>query len=1404
MTEVTRQSSLTDSSYDDTVQADPAPVPDGEGDVYEFPASFAQGRLWFLQQLAPDSPAYNIDTALRIGGPLDLLALEAACLALIVRHEVLRTTFGQQGGEPVQLVHPAPNTFPITTVDLATLDAETQQARVRELIDDAARTPFDLEHGPLLRLTAARVREDEHVLIVGTHHIVSDGWSLGIFVRELGALYAQAALATADRDPHVLIEAARLEPLPIQYADYSLWQREWLSGDELERQEQYWSAQLQGLLPTLSLPTDHPRPSVQTSAGATYRFTLSKELSQELNALGRRDGATLFMTLLAAYNVLLARHTGDEDIIVGSPIAGRTRSETEGLIGLFVNTLALRTDVSGDPTFRELLARVRNTMVEAYAHQDLPFDRLVHLLQPARDRSRTPVFQTMFDLQNARDGSGFATFGGLRASRVPVPAVTAKFDLQLSFSEGNGELSGLLLYNTDLFDEPTIVRLAEHMRVLLESIVANPDAQISKLSILPKQEYELVVRTWNATDRQYPADATLVSLLSTQAIRTPSALAVSMTKGKSVLKLSYAELDAKADTLARALRSNGVGVGTLVGVCMERSPDMVIALVAVLKAGGVYVPMDPEYPAERLAFMLEDANVPVLLTQKHVADGALAALPSGTASTARRLCVDTEWRDIAASAAVTTAPLPTVRPDDLAYMIYTSGSTGRPKGAVNAHRGIVNRLLWMQDEYRLTAADVVLQKTPFSFDVSVWEFFWPLLAGAKLVMAEPGGHKDPSYLAATIQSEKVTVMHFVPSMLRAFLDGPAAATCTSLRDVMCSGEALPYELQERFFSALPATRLHNLYGPTEAAVDVTYWECQRDDARRIVPIGRPVANTQIYILDASGCPTPVGVPGELHIAGVQVGRGYRGRPELTAEKFIPDPFRTGAGTMYKTGDRARWLPDGTIDYLGRLDGQVKLRGFRIELGEIEAVLGTSVHVHECAVVMRENSRGEPMLVAYYTPTRSPNDVGAEIPRVPATELRTHLRELLPEHMVPSAFVALDKLPLSPSGKLDRKALPAPETLADVDTRVYAAPRTTLEHELVHIWETLLNKRPIGIHDDFFEIGGHSLLAVQMLAEIERVRGRRLPLASLFEGATIERIAAIIESAVQTEGEPGVVVLQPEGTERPFVFLHGDVRGGGWYCRRLAPLLGENVPLIVLPTLRGGSPDAPMTIEEGAASHIVELRKVQPKGPYRLGGFCVGGLVAFEMARQLEAAGEVVDRVVVVDSTAGNALFKSIESFFPLIIGTGNPEQRLERRAKLIRKLHYYRSRVRHVWRMRHGEKLRWVRTNVARYLPLGSADPEVSSWPTAPAEFRARPATSVLIFQERAASAYIPGEYRGAMDVIWATEQFPVTVKFPARGWDQVSGTVRVHGVASSHVGLITYNIELLADALRACLGLNR
>ncbi|WP_394851184.1 amino acid adenylation domain-containing protein [Pendulispora rubella] len=903
------------------------------------PLSFAQQRLWFLDQLEPGNPFYNIPMALRVRGQLDVDALARSLDFLQLRHEALRTTFLAPSGDPRQHFAEAPAAT-LHRIDLSSSAPEQRLAEAHRLALLEAQAPFDLQRGPLLRACLLRLDSSDALLLLTLHHIVSDGWSTGVLARDLSLAYLAFAKG----------EQPQLPPLPIQYADFAAWQRHWLRGDVLQAEIDWWKLALLDAPHAIELPTDRPRPAIQSHRGAQLAALVPKPLADALSALALSEGATPFMLLLAAFQLLLAKYSGQNDICVGSPISGRTHAETEGLVGFFVNTLVLRARILPSISFRSLLAQVRSSALSAYEHQHLPFEKLVEELHPSRDPSRTPIFQVAFALQNAPfDG---LSLPGLRFEPLAPDNGTAKFDLTLNLAETLQGFEGSWEYNTDLFDETTVARMAGHFVVLLEALASRHalDAPVGSLSLLTSAERRQLAQ-WNRTEVAYPRGL-VHRFFEEQVDRTPDAVALVVQEQI----FTYAELDAQANQLAHYLRAQGVSSEARVGVCLERSADLVVSLLAILKAGGAYVPLDPAYPRERLEWMLEDARPAAVLT-----------------SEALRVRLPARQRVILLESLGDRSELPRTRPivdlslDNLAYVIFTSGSTGRPKGAMNTHRAVANRLWWMQDTFGLDATDVVLQKTPFGFDVSVWEFFWPLMTGARLVVAKPGGHQEPSYLVQRIAEDEITTVHFVPSMLRVFLEEPRLDACRSLRRIVCSGEALSVELQERCLSRLPWAQLHNLYGPTEAAVDVTAHACFASEGLRSVPIGRPIANTQIRIFDEHLRPVPVGVPGELYIAGVQVGRGYLDRPGLTADRFVPDPMPSsplGGERLYRTGDLVRWLPNGAIEYLGRTDFQVKIRGFRIELGEIEAAIGRHPGVQSALVVDRPVGQDDKRLVAY--------------------------------------------------------------------------------------------------------------------------------------------------------------------------------------------------------------------------------------------------------------------------------------------------------------------------------------------------------------------------------------------------------------------------------------------------------
>ncbi len=1130
--------------------------------------SFAQQRLWLIDQLDPGTPAFNIPAAVRLQGRLDLAVLQRSFQEIVDRHESLRTSFGLRDGQPIQRIMPRVG-FELKRTDLERLDEATQEELIQRLATVFCQVSFCLEEAPLLRGMLLRLKEDDHVVLLSLHHIVGDVWSIRVLLRELAPLYA-AFLAG---------ELSPLAEPPIQYADYAVWQREWLSAERLEKHLSFWRRRLADAPLVLEVPADRPRPATQSPWGAKYFIVLSEALVAKTRALGSQEDASLYMTFLAVWRSLLFRYTGREDLIIGSPVANRTRSELEGMIGFFVNSLVLRTRVDGNASWRELLRREREATLEAFNYQDLPFEKLVEMLQPERDMSRHPVFQVDFVLQNSPKSR--VETPGLTLTPLEVLNGTAQVDLTLDLWEVEAGVRGWLQYDSDLFEHSTVARLARHFETLLAAVVQAPDQPLVKHSLLSPSEIQQMLVEWNDTQRVYPdAGWSLIELIENQVDRSPDSIAVRFEDAD----LTYLELDRRASQLARHLASLNVGPGKRVAVALDRSLELMVALVAILKAGGAYVPLDPSYPEERLAFMLEDSQVTVLLSQKKYRGGVLGAL---TESVTPVVAIDADWHEVAhrpsirlPSVAISTSP---------AYMIYTSGSTGRPKGAVVSHAAIVNRLLWMQGAYRLEPRDRVLQKTPVSFDVSVWELFWPLMTGACLVMARPGGHQDPTYLTRRIREDGITVLHFVPSMLRAFLAEPDVRMCVSLRQVIVSGEALALDLQELFFSQLDVA-LDNLYGPTEAAVDVTAWACERDGRRRIVPIGRPIANIALQVLDRTNQLVPLGAVGELHLAGCGLGQGYRGRPGLSAEKFVPHPYATkemSGARFYRTGDLARYASDGCVEFLGRIDHQVKVRGFRIELGEIESALGRCPGIAETVVVTR-GRESQARLVAYLVANQDPP------PEIAG--LRTALAAELPEYMVPGTFVFLPALPRHPNGKLDRRGLPAPESGGD-GARPYIAPRTATEEALAGIWSEVLAYPRVGAADHFFERGGHSLLGTQVVSRIRDGMQVTVSLQTLFQKPVLEDLAAFLDVARNGGGsateEAAPILAVSRRQPLPLAFAQERM----WFIHQLTPdVSAYNIPGAVRLTGRLEVPLLEATFNQMIQRHeVLRTTFSQPDG-----------------------------------------------------------------------------------------------------------------------------------------------------------------------------------------------------------------
>jgi amino acid adenylation domain-containing protein len=1210
------------------------------------PASYTQQRLWFIQQLDPQSVAYNISKAFRLHGLVDLLALDRALKEILQRHEILRTTLVEEAGQPWQSIHPGipgrseqDASLPAYEwIDLRDMPESGRSGEAVEVLRRAARQPFDLAQGPLVRFWVVCLGEQEHIFQVSLHHVVMDGWSLGIFFQELSRLYQ----AFCQGQPSPLPE------LPIQFADYALCQREWLEAGALEKLLSYWCENLAGPVETLQLPTDYPRPERLSYNGARQEFALSPQTSQRLRALGQAENATLFMLLAAAFNILIYRYTAQEDILVGYPIANRNQLEVEEMIGYLANTLVLRSDLSGDPSFRQFLSRVRGAVLDAFAHQDMPFEKLVQELNPQRNLSRTPLFQVMFTWQNMtatrapRSTQPFTLFD-LEVSPLNIDDLTSPFEWTLMMYLGSDQalassqsnkvdpeahaspvIQGCWEFDTDLFAPETIQRVIGHFCTLLDAVVANPDQPLSQLPLLTSAESQQILHGWNNTYTDYPRQLSVPQLFEIQVQKTPQSIAV--VYGEE--SLTYRQLNNQANQLGWHLRQLGVEPGMLVGLCLERSPGMVAAMIAILKAGGAYVPLDPSYPPERLGFMLQDSGAQVLLTTRRW----LGALPTG--ETQRQLKI--VLLDQESFSQLSSENLPDqATPESLAYVMYTSGSTGTPKGICIPHRAI-NRLVLNTNYISLGSGDHIAQASNAAFDAATFEIWGALLNGACLVGLDQDTLLSAHEFAAALRQKKIDVLFLTTALFNQIASVQPGAFAT-LRELLFGGEAVTPFWVRQVLQTAPPRRLLHVYGPTENTTFST-WHLIQDVPQvaphyaPTIPIGKPVANSTAYILDGSLNPQPVGVAGEVYLGGEGLAQGYLSRPDLTAEKFIPNPFSQAGeiqDRLYRTGDWARYLPNGSIEFLGRLDDQVKLRGFRVELGEIEAALVGHPSIKQAAVLILDDSRpgslpGDKRLVAYVV-RHATADAASD-------DLRTYLRSKLPAFMIPAAFIFLEALPLNPNGKVDRKRLPLPEPERPSKKDEKEMPRDALERQLVYIWENALGVRPVGIQDNFFDLGGHSLLAARVFTQIEQLLGTRLPLATLFQAPTVAELADILRHAPDSKGWATLVPIQPQGSLPPFFCVH-NFGGEVVNYAELSNRLGKDQPFYGLQAqgIDGVNPPH-TTLPEMAAHYIEAMRTVQPNGPYYLGGYCFGGVVAYEMACQLHQQGEKVGLVALMDSS----------------------------------------------------------------------------------------------------------------------------------------------------------------------------
>jgi amino acid adenylation domain-containing protein len=1314
------------------------------------PLSFAQELLWLVDQLSPDGFAYNVPRAMKVEGPLDVDALRRAIEAVIERHEVLRTSITIRDGGPVQVIAP-PSRVELPQADLT--NHPRAEAEVERLIREAALRPFDLARDLMLQAKLIRLGETEHVLIINLHHIVSDGFSKGIMFRDLSAYYGGF---TTGRPP-------ALPELPIQYADYAAWQRERMQGEVYDRLLAYWKRKLAHAPALLELPTDRPRPPVQSYRGSHRRRDLPQRLLAGFKELARERKATMFMVLLAAYKAFLSRYTGQHDIVIGTPIADRDHPEVAGLMGFFINTMVLRTDLAGDPTMRELIDRVRDTALDGYDHQEMPFDKLVIELKPERDLSYTPVIQSLFSVGHVKGGHVqdlVPELPGLTLTRMSIDRGSAKFDFTLGVTEGPDWLVMGCEYNTDLFDLETIDRMLEHFEILLGGVVADPGQRISKLPVMSDAERRRVLVEWNDTFREMPRWATIPRCFEAQAERTPKAFAVVAAEKR----LTYRELNARANQLARFLRKRGVGPEVPVGIAIGRSTELAVAILGVLKAGGMCVPLDPAYPPERLGYMLSDCRASTLITLAR-----LRPLVSGSAADV--VCLDSGWRAIAGESDENLVA--STLPEQAAYVIYTSGSTGIPKGVVLTHGGLINHTLAAIDLYGITPRDRVLQFASLSFDISLEELFPSWCAGATVVFRPDDATLASQSLSSWLDREGITVVDLPTSFWQDWvyeLSARKEAAPRSLRLVIVGGEKATAQAYSIWLErGGRGIRWINTYGPTEASVIATAYEpslaAQGAMECTDPPIGRPIANTQVYILDGQRQPVPIGVPGELYIGGVGLARGYLNRDDLTQERFIGHPFSDQPGArLYRTGDRARWRSDGVIEFAGRVDDQVKIRGFRIEPGEIEAALVRIPGVRQAAVAVGEDRPGAKFLVAYVA--------SDAVPAAAPKALKEELARTLPEYMIPTSFVMLPSLPLLPNGKIDRRALPLADAARHDAETGFVAPHSPIEKGLAKIWCEILGLEQVGIRDDFFQVGGHSLLVLRLWSRVKEAFGQDYPINLFFQHRTIEQMAAVLRQSKMVKPEfSDQQSTSAANGRKPLLFCVNDEGALAQYL--------DDIPIYPL----GFYTDEVLiwgldSVEALAPIYIKRLRQQQPRGPYRLAGFCGSALIAFEMARQLRVEGDEVPLLVLMEPRGLRP----------------SPAQSTQRRMLTIR---YALIRLRHHLASLGAVPIKsWPDYVLARVRTIvGRAAVKLKlrqSWLEESGFWQER------LWLRRALASYKPGIYPGKVTLFLASQRAELHNDSDF-GWSGVAGGgLDVHLIPGSHHSLTNGpDIQLLCQEIK-------
>ncbi|MEM7125427.1 MAG: amino acid adenylation domain-containing protein [Chloroflexota bacterium] len=1399
-------------------------------------ATFAQERLWFLQRLYPNSAAYNMHGVVRIRGRLDANRLARCINILIERHEILRTTFIVEGGQLVQSIHDA-SPLTLGRTDLSNEPATERFAHAMTLCVEEAQQPFDLEEGPLIRASLLKLGDEDIICRLTLHHIISDEWSTGILWREIARLYQQLESGATDDEAKQSLSA-----LPIQYADYAHWQREQMAHTTAEKELSFWRIQLEGKLPQLQLPIDqtsrtNPQPSSHHQRGALITRRLPPALANQLQILSRTNETTLFVTLLSAFYVLLYRYTDQPDLLVGTPIANRNRPEIQSLLGFFINTLVLRGDLSENPSFLALLAQVRERTLNAIAHQELPFERIVQALQPDRDPNRNPLFQVMFVHQT--DQTEQVSIPGLSLEPLRIDSQVAKFDLTLFVNESGDNLSTAIEFSTERFDQPDIERMLGHFEMLLQGMATAPEESIGSFSLLTDREKKQILGEWSGITKQMSAnqiiakhiphshslplpqtspqplvetedDTVLIHhLIEAQAQRNPDKLALIC----GGVTLDYQTLERQANALADQIQAEGIGPNHFVALCLERSVEMIIAILGTLKAGGAYVPLDPAYPQERLTYMLEECGATILLTQQHL----LNVLPTYNGTI---LAFSAEIWQISNQESASQQPPatshqpPATNNQQLAYLIFTSGSSGKPKGTVVTHANLLHSTLARFEGYPAPVERFLLLSS-FAFDSSVVGIFWSLVSGGTLVLPRQGEEKEIQQLALLIEEQQISHLLCLPSLYRALIDYTNPARLKSLDCAIVAGEACPPELVNRHFNQLPHTDLYNEYGPTEATVWSNLCTIQPTDATLpTIPIGRPIVNMQNYIVDAHQQPVPIGIPGELILSGLGITNGYLNRPDLTAEKFgqftATSPQVLHSPLQYRTGDLVRWRNDGQIEFLGRLDHQVKLRGFRIELGEIESALYALSGIDDAAVLVSDQQ-----LIAFI--------ISANASEFSMERAQVELGENLPEHMIPTHFVPLDKFPTTPNGKIDRNQLTKMEVTPRLATHGFVPPADELEIQLAAIWETVLKVRPIGRQSHYFLLGGHSLQAIHLFQQIRERFGKDMPLATLFQAPTLAEQAELLRNEGWTPDWSALVPIQPHGTQRPLFCAHA-VGGNVLSLRLLAEHLGQDQPFYALQSQGlDGKETIPERVEEIAGYYISEMRTVQPRGPYQLAGQSSGGLVAFEMANQLVSQGEEVSLLVLLDTYLPAHAFQNSEDIESTLkngngsengngsdSGKGDVVTAPSQSIPLVKRLQFHLDKVgqhgmHHLIqsactravkvqvRTRHRIENRAVQRLYQYYEKRGE-----------PLPLRWRP-IYVRIAIEKALQRYHPPYYDGDVTLFRATgslDAYLESVYGSHNGWEQfTSGLVQIIDIEGGHNLEQEPAVSTLADKLRELLG---